>query len=165
MMASKYRNGPVRTCKIVSHDGTIGVKYRREGAFHRMKSSNCTIPFFCGIPVYDTTLSCSTQLPRISGMEKLEARPTSSRSAFSECILFKPIFARYADCFVVSLVIGIPLFPISRNYSDTFLTPPVAALEKEGDFTGIPRAPATRSDCARHAGGMSAMTASPGTPC
>lgn len=111
----KISQYPVRTCKIVSHDGPIGVKYRREGAFHRMKSSNCTITFFCGISVYDTTLSCSTQLPRNSGMEKLEARPTSSRSAFSECILFKPIFARYADCFVVSLVISTPLFPISLH--------------------------------------------------
>ena len=29
-----------------------------------------------------------------------------------------------------------------RNYSGTFLAPPVAALEKEGDFAGTPRAPA-----------------------
>jgi len=63
------------------------------------------------------------------------------------------------------------------NYSATFLAPPAAALEKEGNFAGTPRAPATRSDWPlltapqavgrrrfAHAGGMSAMTASPGTP-
>ena len=30
------------------------------------------------------------------------------------------------------------------NYSGTFLSPPVAALEKEGDFAGTLRAPAGR---------------------
>jgi len=40
---------------------------------------------------YDYALLYTTS--SISGMERQGARSTSSRSAFSECIFFKPIFA------------------------------------------------------------------------
>jgi hypothetical protein len=54
---------------------------------------------------------------------------------------------------------------VERNYSGIFLVPPATAGEEKGKEARTPRAPATRSDCARHAGGTSTMTASPGTPC